>query len=209
MGGRIRISVTRAGLALAAALAGGSAGAVPLDSETCEALKAEHSLLAGAGVKADMQHGPEWAKSNLPAERLQRILRFIEVEQQLLFRCPSAAERAEEERRKELDARKATEAKAGEEAAKEPATKPEPAKADAPGAAGPAASKDKASGAEKEPQGKAKPKAKAEAKVKEKPKAKAKTAKHRKAPANDAYSPTAEKAGEAEKKATGEQSEEQ
>ncbi len=39
------------------------------------------------GTRDDMERGPEWAKANLPPDRLENILRLIEVEEQLEFRC--------------------------------------------------------------------------------------------------------------------------
>jgi len=71
--------------ALAALLAG--ARASPLDAESCTKLLNEHGELEGAGVEADMAKGAEWAKANLGLEKLQRIRRFIEVTEQLVFRC--------------------------------------------------------------------------------------------------------------------------
>ena len=71
--------------AFAALLAG--ARAAPLDAESCAKLLNEHGELEGAGVEADMAKGAEWAKANLGLEKLQRIRRFIEVTEQLVFRC--------------------------------------------------------------------------------------------------------------------------
>jgi hypothetical protein len=63
------------------------ARAAPLDAESCAKFMNEHGLLEQAGVEADMAKGPEWAKANLLPEKLDRIRRFIEIEEQLLFRC--------------------------------------------------------------------------------------------------------------------------
>jgi hypothetical protein len=71
--------------ALAALMAG--ARASPLDAESCARLLSEHGELEGAGVEADMAKGPEWARANLGLEKLERIRRFIEVTEQLVFRC--------------------------------------------------------------------------------------------------------------------------
>jgi hypothetical protein len=76
-------------LALVAALT--QARAAPLDAETCARLQAEQGQLEDAGVEKDMAKGPEWAKANLGLEKLQRVQRFIEIEEQLLFRCRSKA----------------------------------------------------------------------------------------------------------------------
>lgn len=66
----------------------GGAAAARLDKEACEALKVEQARLVEAGAKSDMERGPEWAKVNLPPDRLKRIERLLEVEEGLAFRCP-------------------------------------------------------------------------------------------------------------------------
>jgi len=63
------------------------ARASPLDADTCTKLKSEHSQLELAGIEADLAKGPEWAKVNLASEKIEQIRRFIELEEQLLFRC--------------------------------------------------------------------------------------------------------------------------
>jgi hypothetical protein len=63
--------------------------AAPLDAESCGKLKVEQGQLEDAGVEQDMAKGAEWAKANLGLEKLQRVQRFIEIEEQLLFRCRS------------------------------------------------------------------------------------------------------------------------
>jgi hypothetical protein len=67
------------------------AGAAPLDAESCAKLETEHNDLEGAGVVKDMEKGPDWAKANLGLEKLQRVQRFIELEELLMFRCRSRA----------------------------------------------------------------------------------------------------------------------
>jgi hypothetical protein len=79
-------------LALAATAAAlTQARAASLDAETCARLQTEQGQLEDAGVEKDMAKGPEWAKANLGLEKLQRVQRFIEIEEQLLFRCRSKA----------------------------------------------------------------------------------------------------------------------
>jgi len=63
------------------------AWAAKLDKNTCNELSAELASATAAGVKGDMERGPEWAKSNLPPERLASIQRLIDVQEQLQFRC--------------------------------------------------------------------------------------------------------------------------
>ncbi|HEX2842402.1 hypothetical protein [Hyphomicrobium sp.] len=80
--------ITRIFLLLApAVLAAPQAVAAPLDPPACTALKTEYDGLIAAGAKADMDRGPEWAKTNLAPDRLGKIERLIAIEEQLSFRC--------------------------------------------------------------------------------------------------------------------------
>jgi hypothetical protein len=74
-------------LLAALALAPRLAAATPLEPQACTALKTERQGLIADGVKTDMGKGADWAKANLPAERLGKIERLIAVEEQLSFRC--------------------------------------------------------------------------------------------------------------------------
>lgn len=75
-------------LLAAVAVAGpGAAWAAKLDKAACTDLANELATITATGVKADMQRGPEWAKANMPVERLQSIRRLLEIEDQLEFRC--------------------------------------------------------------------------------------------------------------------------
>ena len=85
----MRLSAPRHVTALVTALllAATSAGAAPLDPTECKTLKSEHETLLAGGAKKDMAKGPEWAKTNLKADRLDKIARLITVEEKLSFRC--------------------------------------------------------------------------------------------------------------------------
>ena len=61
--------------------------AEPLPKETCELLVAEHDKLTAAGVKVWMAPGTQDARTRLGTEKLSQVARFIEVDEQLLFRC--------------------------------------------------------------------------------------------------------------------------
>jgi hypothetical protein len=63
------------------------ADAVQLDKDECARLKTEQSQLESGGVRGTMVKGPEWAKTNLPPEKLEQVKRLIELDEQLLFRC--------------------------------------------------------------------------------------------------------------------------
>ena len=67
-----------------------AAFAAKLDKAACAELTDERNAITATGVKADMERGPEWAKANMPPERLQSALRLLEVEDQLEFRCGAA-----------------------------------------------------------------------------------------------------------------------
>jgi hypothetical protein len=69
------------------AASGGQCFAAKLDREACKSLGAEVDSLITAGVKADMDRGPEWGKANLAPARLEDIKRLIELGEQLEFRC--------------------------------------------------------------------------------------------------------------------------
>lgn len=81
--------ICRALLAAALCLPALAPGALaaPLEPQACTSLKTEYDGLVGAGAKADMAKGPDWAKANLAPERLKRIERVIALEEQLSFRC--------------------------------------------------------------------------------------------------------------------------
>lgn len=96
-----------AGHALLLALAFGTmapAAAVPLEAPACAQLQVQYDALRLEGAADDMARGPEWARTNLPADRLQRIGLLLEVEEKLNFRCglakitlPTTIEGGEEE----------------------------------------------------------------------------------------------------------------
>lgn len=72
-----------------------------IDAGDCRAFEKERAELIKAGVRENLAKGPEWAKRNLAKEQLGKIGRYIEISEQLDFRCPdviaSAAVRKMEE----------------------------------------------------------------------------------------------------------------
>ena len=84
--GRLRATALLAGTAILTV--GGQAGAAPLDQGVCAQLLSEQAQLVRAGVKDSMARGPEWAGAGASLTRLKEIERLIEVEEQLMFRCP-------------------------------------------------------------------------------------------------------------------------
>jgi hypothetical protein len=113
-------------IALAAGAALTQARASPLDADTCNKMMVEQGALETAGVEQDLAKGPEWAKTNLSAERIAQVRRFIELEELILFRCRSKSRVVlrpdpEEQEAKEREAKEkeAKEKEAKENEAKE------------------------------------------------------------------------------------------
>ncbi len=72
----------------ALAVAGLTPGrAAPLDPSVCEQLQARLDELRKSGVEDDMAMGPEAARTRLPIDRFNRIGTYIEIDEQLNFRC--------------------------------------------------------------------------------------------------------------------------
>jgi hypothetical protein len=80
-----------AGMIAVTVALGGEALAGPLDAETCKGVKAEREALTAHGLEADIAKGPEWGRANLAPERLKEIARYIELTEQLTFRCGELA----------------------------------------------------------------------------------------------------------------------
>lgn len=65
-----------------------SAWALPLAPEACERARNEQTELSSKGVAVDVAKGGEWGRANLDGTRLAQVARWIELEEQILFRCP-------------------------------------------------------------------------------------------------------------------------
>jgi len=76
-------------LAAAVTLMGsGGAWSGKLDKAACAAIASEIESIASTGLREDMERGPEWARANMPPERLEKVRRLLELGDQLEFRCP-------------------------------------------------------------------------------------------------------------------------
>ncbi|MBS0244889.1 MAG: hypothetical protein JSS20_22180 [Proteobacteria bacterium] len=62
-------------------------GAEPLAPEQCERLKAEQQALVEAKIPDIVRQGPAWAKANAGPDKVKAAQRYIELQEQLLFRC--------------------------------------------------------------------------------------------------------------------------
>lgn len=79
-------------LAAASMAIASAASATPprLDDATCQEMRLEKAKFIETGILADIARGPEWAKTNLSAEKLREIELFIMLDEQLMFGCRDA-----------------------------------------------------------------------------------------------------------------------
>ena len=68
-----------------------TAAATSLEKEACGQLALERKGLQALKVKELMAKGPDWALANLSQGDLNLVRRFIEVDEQIKFRCTSPA----------------------------------------------------------------------------------------------------------------------
>lgn len=76
-----------------------------VDAETCTALRLEQIKFRASGILDDMSKGPQWAKANLPPDRLREIEHYIQLDEQVKFGCRDAKLSAEAERASEAAVR--------------------------------------------------------------------------------------------------------
>ena len=61
--------------------------AAALDADACKKLQTERQALTVLGVDKYFEKGPVWAKANLTAADLNLVKRYLDVYEQLKFRC--------------------------------------------------------------------------------------------------------------------------
>jgi hypothetical protein len=73
----------------AAPFAGSIATAVaePLDKESCANLQVERKKLLTPEMQKALEQGPDWVKDHLNEESINKVRRFLSVEEQIVFRC--------------------------------------------------------------------------------------------------------------------------
>lgn len=64
-----------------------SALAASLPKKACKALRSEHTELANRDAAKHFAKGPKWAVANLNGSQLSDVRQYIEIYEQLLFRC--------------------------------------------------------------------------------------------------------------------------
>jgi hypothetical protein len=76
-----------------------------LDKDTCTQLRLEQTQFLKAGVAKDISKGPEWAKTNLSADRVREIARYIKLDEEVRFGCRDAKLSADAEKASKAAAR--------------------------------------------------------------------------------------------------------
>lgn len=74
-------------ISVAMALVGWRAVAEPLDKESCAKLQSERKQLLNRDMQTALEQGPDWVKTHLTDEAIERVRRFLSVEEQIQFRC--------------------------------------------------------------------------------------------------------------------------
>jgi hypothetical protein len=85
----LHVRVLAAMLALKVLAVG--AAAARLDPTACDGLRVEQSRLVDAGVRRNLERGPDWARSNLNPDALEQVRKLMELNEQLIFRCTEPA----------------------------------------------------------------------------------------------------------------------
>jgi len=83
----LRLNALAVLIAGATPLIGLGAVAEPLDRESCATLQNERKQLFNADMQAALDQGPDWVKKHLTDEAIERVRRFLDVEEQIQFRC--------------------------------------------------------------------------------------------------------------------------
>jgi hypothetical protein len=61
--------------------------AEPLDKESCANLQVERKKLFNRDMQAALDQGPDWVKGHLNDEAIEKVRRFLSVDEQIQFRC--------------------------------------------------------------------------------------------------------------------------
>ena len=90
---------------LAAAFLGApaAASANPLDEQACQRLKTERQALTVLGIDKHVEKGAAWAKERLTVVDLNLVKRYLDVFEQIKFRCEKIVAMAEPEEKDEDD----------------------------------------------------------------------------------------------------------
>ncbi len=80
-----------------------AASATPLDEAACQRLKTERQALNVLGVDKQVEKGAVWAKEHLTPADLNLVKRYVDVFEQIIFRCEKVVALVEPEGKDEGD----------------------------------------------------------------------------------------------------------
>jgi len=61
--------------------------AEPLDKESCNELQDQRKALLTREMQAALDHGPDWVKDHLDPTELDKVRRFLLIEEKIVFQC--------------------------------------------------------------------------------------------------------------------------
>jgi hypothetical protein len=80
-----------------------AASADPLDDAACQRLRSERQALTLLGIDKQVEKGADWAKASLTVADLNLVKRYLDVSEQLKFRCDKIVAVAEPEEKDDDD----------------------------------------------------------------------------------------------------------
>lgn len=80
-----------------------AASANPLDDQACQRLRTERQALTVLGIDKHVEKGAGWAKERLTVADLHLVKRYLDVFEQIKFRCEKIVAFAEPEEKDEDD----------------------------------------------------------------------------------------------------------
>ena len=80
-----------------------AASANPLDDQACQRLRTERQALTVLGIDKHVEKGAGWAKERLTVADLNLVKRYLDVFEQIKFRCEKIVALAEPEEKDEDD----------------------------------------------------------------------------------------------------------
>ena len=80
-----------------------AASADPLDDAACQRLRSERQALTVLGIDKQVEKGADWAKARLTVADLHLVKRYLDVSEQLKFRCDKIVAVAEPEEKDDDD----------------------------------------------------------------------------------------------------------
>jgi len=81
----------------------GAASANPLDEQACQRLKTERQALTVLGIDKHIEKGAAWAKERLTVADLNLVKRYLDVFEQIKFRCEKIVALVEPEEKDDDD----------------------------------------------------------------------------------------------------------